>query len=183
MLHPDTIIEMIKQDKPVPEEYQQFVTSSSAYCHGGQGHTTLQVKDTELDTTLLYKAWEDEMTRVELTMLSYSTPDRPIEPYSVRGLPLQESVEMASIVLTPENPDHSPYYSGHKWQAVGRAQERIFAVGLYFYDVENIAWLRLMFRDPVGGKEFNDSHELKKFSSVLEDVNEDAHGCKYTQEV
>ncbi|KAJ2816956.1 hypothetical protein FBU31_006395, partial [Coemansia sp. 'formosensis'] len=71
MLHPDTIIEMIKQDKPVPEEYQQFVTSSSAYCHGGQGHTTLQVKDTELDTTLLYKAWEDEMARVKPIRLPY----------------------------------------------------------------------------------------------------------------
>ncbi|KAJ2817487.1 hypothetical protein GGI24_005382 [Coemansia furcata] len=90
---------------------------------------------------------------------------------------------MASIVLTPENPDHSPCYSGHKWHAVGRAQERIFAVGLYFYDVENIVWSRLMFRDPVAGKVFNDSHELRKFSSVLEDVNEDAHGCGYTQEV
>ncbi|KAJ2058735.1 hypothetical protein GGI17_004841 [Coemansia sp. S146] len=179
MLHPDALIEMVKQDKPVPEEYQQFVTTSSAYCYGGQGNSTLRVKDMELDMTALYKAWEATMARVRPATLPFSTPDRPIEPYIVRGLPLQASVEMVSIFLTPEN----SRISEQRWQAVGRAEERIFAVGLYFYDVENFSRAPIKFRDPVVGKVFNDSHEMQKFCSSFKVYGDETRESEYSQEV
>ncbi|KAJ2427433.1 hypothetical protein GGF41_001691 [Coemansia sp. RSA 2531] len=51
---------------------------------------------------------------------------------------------MATIALTPDNPNRPE----SEWQAEGREEEAISAVCLYFYDVENVANARLMFRDP-----------------------------------
>ncbi|KAJ2621992.1 hypothetical protein GGF44_005416 [Coemansia sp. RSA 1694] len=94
----------------------------------------------------------------------------------MRGLPLQASVEMASFYLTPEN----PVLPEGEWQAVARSEERIFAVGLYFYDVENIASPKLKFRDPVASHTFSHANGLKDFcrSHVVELEHEDEH-CTY----
>ncbi|KAJ2246474.1 hypothetical protein GGI13_005421 [Coemansia sp. RSA 455] len=179
MLRPDVIIEMVKQDKPIPEEYQQFVTTSSAYCYGGQGNTTLKVKDTELDMTALNRAWKATMARIRPAILPFGTPERLIEPYSVRGLTLQASVDVVSIFLTPKK----ARLSEQRWQAVGGAGERVFAIGLYFYDVENISRAPIKFREPVSGKVFNDSYEMQKFCSAFK-VNGDAtRESEYSQEV
>ncbi|KAJ2840529.1 hypothetical protein FBU31_000340 [Coemansia sp. 'formosensis'] len=77
----------------------------------------------------------------------------------MRNLPLQASVEMFNINLTPENPNSLEGV----WQAVGRAEERIFATGLYFYDVENVASAELMFRDPVSKRQFYSWEEKEDF--------------------
>ncbi|KAJ2073590.1 hypothetical protein GGI13_000810 [Coemansia sp. RSA 455] len=179
MLHPDEVIGLLGLGKPVPEGYQRFVTTSYDYCHTSQNGRIANVNGTSLDTTALKSAWAKALKYTEPEPLPFSPSGRPIVPYSMRGLSLQASVEMASIDLTPDNPSCA---SG-KWQAVGRCFERIFAVCLYFYDVENIASAELMFRDPVEGKLFKSVEEKEEFyrSHIVE--NGFMYGCRYSQEV
>ncbi|KAJ2804017.1 hypothetical protein H4S07_004327 [Coemansia furcata] len=97
----------------------------------------------------------------------------------MREMPLQTSVEMININLTPENPTHPE----GEWQAVGRAEERIFAVGLYFYDVENIAAARLKFRDPVWRKNFFNPEDHRDFCKAHDVKTDLGSSCIYSQEV
>ncbi|KAJ2831221.1 hypothetical protein GGI24_001643 [Coemansia furcata] len=86
---------------------------------------------------------------------------------------------MININLTPENPTHPE----GEWQAVGRAEERIFAVGLYFYDVENIADARLKFRDPVWRKNFFNPEDHRDFCKAHDVKTDLGSSCIYSQEV
>ncbi|KAJ2826948.1 hypothetical protein GGI24_002779 [Coemansia furcata] len=165
------------QDGDLPEEYQKYLrTISSVY----------SIRDeVSLDMEALYEAYEEAEIYTEPIPKPFSPTKRPQRPYSLRGMPLQASVEMASIKLTPENPTHTE----GEWQAVGRAEERIFAIGLYFYDVENIASAKLKFRDPVAPIIVRLEEGLKDFcrSHVVEEGDEYdltiRYQCLYTQEV
>ncbi|KAJ2862634.1 hypothetical protein GGH94_004151 [Coemansia aciculifera] len=127
----------------------------------------------------LPSGWIEKMPYIEPVPFSFSPSDRPTKPYSMRGMPLQASVEISSINLTPENPAHPE----GGWQAVGSAEERVFAVGLYFYDVENIASLKLKFRDPVGARKIVNMGAKLEFC-IAHNIDEDyGDGCLYTQEV
>lgn len=121
------------------------MTTSYNYFHIDQNGKIVNVNGIPLDTTALHSAWAKTLKYTEPEPLPFSPSSRPIVPYSMRGLSLQASVETTSTKLTPDNPSCAS--SG--WQAVGRCVERIFAVCLYFYDIENIASAELMFRDPV----------------------------------
>ncbi|KAJ2881638.1 hypothetical protein H4R27_003958 [Coemansia aciculifera] len=179
MLHPDEVIHQLSLGKSVPEGYQRFVTTSYDYCHTSQNGKIVNVNGTPLDTTALHSAWALALKYTEPEPLPFSPSSRPIVPYSMRGLSLQASVEISSINLTPDNPSSA---SG-EWQAVGRCVERIFAVCLYFYDVENISSAELMFRDPVEERLFKSMEEKEEFyqSHIVE--NGFMYGCRYSQEV
>ncbi|KAJ2117322.1 hypothetical protein IW146_000849 [Coemansia sp. RSA 922] len=127
----------------------------------------------------LPSGWIEKMPYIEPVPGPFSSSDRPIKPYSMRGMPLQASVEIASINLTPENPVHTE----GEWQAVGRAEERVFAVALYFYNVDNIASPKLKFREPVGERNIVNMGAKLEFC-ILHNIDEDyGNGCLYTQEV
>ncbi|KAJ2687612.1 hypothetical protein IWW39_002794 [Coemansia spiralis] len=132
-----------------------------------------------LEERPLPSGWIKKMPYIEPVPLSFSPSDRPVKPYSMHGMPLQASAEMASISLTPESPTHP----GKEWQAVGRFEERVFAVGLYFYDVENVASPRLEFRDPVGKRNIINMGAKLEFC-LAHDIDLDyGNGCLYSQEV
>ncbi|KAJ2110985.1 hypothetical protein IW146_005670 [Coemansia sp. RSA 922] len=144
-LHPHDVIQMVEKGEPLAEKYHKFVTTSDSYCYGGKWNETLVVNGIELDTSALFDEWAKIQPRKSsASALPFSPLYRPTVPYSMRGLPLQASVEMATIALTPDNPNRPE----SEWQAEGREEEAISAVCLYFYDVENVANARLMFRDP-----------------------------------
>ncbi|KAJ2058274.1 hypothetical protein GGI17_005142 [Coemansia sp. S146] len=127
----------------------------------------------------LPSGWIEKMPYIEPVPESFCPSDRPIKPYSMRGLPLQATVEMSSINFTPKNSAHPE----GGWQTVGRADERIFAVGLYFYDVENIASPKLKFRDPVGARKIVNMGAKLEFC-IAHNIDKDyGDGCLYTQEV
>ncbi|KAJ2871989.1 hypothetical protein GGH93_004396, partial [Coemansia aciculifera] len=158
-LHPHDIIQMVEKGEPLPEKYHKFVTTSDSYYYGGKWNDTLVVNSVELDTSALFAEWEKTQPRSKSSPLALALPFsplyRPTVPYSMRGLPLQASVEMATTILTPDNPNRAE----GEWQAVGRDNEAISAVCFYFYDVENIANARIMFRDP---KKENTSHNFEQ---------------------
>ncbi|KAJ1670790.1 hypothetical protein GGF38_001274, partial [Coemansia sp. RSA 25] len=148
-LHPHDILEMVQQGQPLPDELQKFVTTSDSYCYGRKWNDTLVVNGVELDTSALFDEWAKATPNAKASSaLAFSPLYRPTKPYSMRGLPLQASVEVATINLTPDNPIRME----GEWRAVCRENEGIFAAGYYFYDVENIANARLMFQDHAAKK-------------------------------
>ncbi|KAJ2060356.1 hypothetical protein GGI17_003805 [Coemansia sp. S146] len=179
MADPEDICSMFEKGDMLPEECQEYLYTVKVW------HGKTSTQEIRLDMDGLFRASNESEIYTEPTPKRFYPIDRPIKPYSMRGLPLQASVEMASINLTPETPMHPE----GEWQAVGRAEERVFAVGLYFYDVENIASPKLRFRDPVttprfthwnGYNDFCRSHDVEEASPY------DRYGTYeryYTQEV
>ncbi|KAK6096815.1 hypothetical protein MT418_003635 [Batrachochytrium dendrobatidis] len=64
------------------------------------------------------------------------------KPVSLRGRNLQVIVKLTNIQLTPSKPK----YDKGNWHNEGPINESIAAIGLYYYDVENITTPKLDFR-------------------------------------
>ncbi|KAJ1669786.1 hypothetical protein GGF38_001987 [Coemansia sp. RSA 25] len=174
MLDPEQVRDMVYNEEEIPKEYQKYIVPYRPKYGETMGNDAEET--VHLDIKALYDDYEESEIYTEPAPSLFSPADRPLKPYSMRGLPLQASVEMASFYLTPEN----PVLPEGEWQAVARSEERIFAVGLYFYDVENIASPKLKFRDPVASHTFSHANGLKDFcrSHVVELEHEDEH-CTY----
>ncbi|KAJ2693466.1 hypothetical protein H4218_006021, partial [Coemansia sp. IMI 209128] len=54
-------------------------------------------------------------------------------------------IKISNIELTPE----SCVYDSKDWQVETMANERIIAIGIYYYDMENIAESRIQFREKI----------------------------------
>ncbi|KAJ2745106.1 hypothetical protein GGI20_002439 [Coemansia sp. BCRC 34301] len=187
MLHLVYICNLAREGAPIPKEYHKFIVNNAAYCKGKNSNKIRETNGIEIDITKLVDEYEDAEEYNEPPPKPFGPSDRPLKPYSMRGLPLQASVDMTSIDLMPENPAHPE----GEWQAVGRAEERIFAVGIYFYDVENIASPKLKFRDPVWQRMFDHPSDYRYFC-FAHDAEElgggeadqyPGDGCDYTREV
>ncbi|KAJ2030800.1 hypothetical protein H4S03_006897 [Coemansia sp. S3946] len=170
MLSPEELIELVGEGGQVPEEYLKFVSAYS--------ETPVKV-GTIVDENAMLQAYVKAMTYTEPAPLPFSGSGRPTTPYSVRGLTLQASVEMRNINLGPEKPVHPE----GEWTFVGRNKERIFAVGLYFYDVQNIASAKLMFRDQVGGDHFDSQDDIYEFYATHDVEVSSTRACLYSQPV
>ncbi|KAJ2401839.1 hypothetical protein GGI23_001127 [Coemansia sp. RSA 2559] len=90
-----------------------------------------------------HERWMDGRQFVHPQPEPFVAPDRPTEPYRLRGRNLQAIFKMSNIELTPENPE----YEGGSWHVEAMANERIIATGIYYYDVENITESSLAFRE------------------------------------
>ncbi|KAJ2040104.1 hypothetical protein GGI03_002681 [Coemansia sp. RSA 2337] len=172
MTDPQAVYNMF-HDGALPEKYQKYLYKEKTWDGKTRGEEIC------LDMEALYEAYEKAEIYTEPVPEPFHPTDRPIKPYSMQGLPLQASVEMAGIDLTPENPTHP----ASVWQAMGRAEERVFAVGVYFYDVENIANLKLKFRDPVTTNTFSYMDALDDFrrSHVIVEEEENYYNATYQQ--
>ncbi|KAJ1825254.1 hypothetical protein LPJ60_000095 [Coemansia sp. RSA 2675] len=160
----DEVTSLLFSGETLPKEFYRFVTTSSAYHPNGRGNSTTISRGVPFDADAYSEAWEAALEYNELAPEPFCPSERPLVPLSMRGLPLQASVEMFNINLTPENPKSV----GGQWQTVGRSTERIFAVGLYFYDVENVDSAKLMFREPVSGSEYYHPDHLIDFRSAYD---------------
>ncbi|KAJ8324245.1 hypothetical protein O5D80_007439 [Batrachochytrium dendrobatidis] len=78
------------------------------------------------------------------------------KPVSLRGRNLQVIVKLTNIQLTPSKPK----YKKKNWHNEGPINESIAAIGLYYYDVENITTPKLDFRVAV------DCFERRKASDM-----------------
>ncbi|KAJ2834301.1 hypothetical protein GGI24_000451 [Coemansia furcata] len=173
MLGSRDLYRMLDNGEEIPEEYQKYLKTSTWIF----ANTTKE--QTYVDSGYFDEEYAEAEIYTEPVPDLFCPPDRPLKPYSMREMPLQTSVEMININLTPENPAHPE----GEWQAVGRAEERIFAVGLYFYDVENISSAKLKFRDPVWRGSFNGLEDYYDFCKAHDIEIELYYGCHYTQEV
>ncbi|KIO28457.1 hypothetical protein M407DRAFT_22352 [Tulasnella calospora MUT 4182] len=81
--------------------------------------------------------------------------------YSTQGRKLQVFLQMATVHLTPENPE----FPGGSWVIQGRANERIISTSTYYYDEDNLTDGKLEFRAPVSlgssVRERNDAEGIK----------------------
>ncbi|KAJ2861084.1 hypothetical protein GGH94_005121 [Coemansia aciculifera] len=170
MLRPDELTELVWKGNQIREEYLKFTIA-----HNEQ---PLNI-GTIIDENAMLQAYIKTMPYAEPEPLPFSASDRPIAPYSVRGLTLQASEEIFNINLEPEKPAHPE----GEWTFVGRKEERIFAVGLYFYDVQNIASANLMFRDQVGGDHFDSQDDMQEFCATHDVDDSSTWACLYSQPV
>ncbi|TFK53677.1 hypothetical protein OE88DRAFT_1626555 [Heliocybe sulcata] len=72
------------------------------------------------------------------------TPPDPKEQVSLtlKGRKIQVIVKMANITLTPEVPE----YAGGSWHVEGMDNEKIVAIGIYYYDSSNVTESKISFR-------------------------------------
>ncbi|MFE1345774.1 DUF4246 domain-containing protein [Streptomyces sp. NPDC058757] len=90
-------------------------------------------------------------------------PDAPVftapEPLAasdrvdLRGRRLQVVVKLATIHLTPDDPE----YAGGSWHVEGMLNERIVSTGIYYWDGENTTESRLGFRAALDDPEYEQS--------------------------
>ncbi|MCX5388885.1 DUF4246 domain-containing protein [Streptomyces sp. NBC_00094] len=115
--------------------------------------------------------WWDNRRPVIPDAPAFTPPEPPDASARVdlRGRRLQVIVKLATIHLTPEDPE----YPGGSWHVEGMMNERIVSTGMYYWDSENITESRLGFRaaldDPA--YEQNDDNGLREVYGL---ENEDA---------
>ncbi|KAI7827737.1 hypothetical protein BX661DRAFT_143294 [Kickxella alabastrina] len=92
-----------------------------------------------------FDAWQARHQFIEPQPEPFELPERPQIPFSLRGRQLQAVVRMTNIDLTPE----TPVYNDDRWRLEAISQERIVAIGVCCYDVDNITDMHLEFRELV----------------------------------
>ncbi|KAJ2830074.1 hypothetical protein FBU31_002562, partial [Coemansia sp. 'formosensis'] len=111
----------------------------------------------------------------------FVVPERPDNPYSLRGRRLQAIVRMANIEL----PSKKYVYGGKGWSMAGLDNERIIATGIFFYDVVNIAQCSLEFREPLNAHHTaindNEHHAIQFAYGIDEDLL--GKKARFSQEV
>ncbi|OAJ38572.1 hypothetical protein BDEG_22480 [Batrachochytrium dendrobatidis JEL423] len=78
------------------------------------------------------------------------------KPVSLRGRNLQVIVKLTNIQLTPSKPK----YDKGNWHIEGPINESIAAIGLYYYDVENITTPKLDYRVAVDRFEYQIASDM-----------------------
>ncbi|KAJ2490269.1 hypothetical protein IWW37_003301 [Coemansia sp. RSA 2050] len=97
-----------------------------------------------------FEQWRGKAKFVHPQPGPFAAPERPANPYKLRGGRLQVIVKMTNVELMPEN----PIYGGEPWSMAGLDNERIIATGIFFYDVANIADSSLRFREAISGLKY-----------------------------
>ncbi|KAJ2443146.1 hypothetical protein GGF42_006735 [Coemansia sp. RSA 2424] len=107
------------------------------------------------------QAWKEDASYVDPQPKPFAVPERPISPYSLCGRRMQAIVKMSNIELTSKNPN----YGGKGWSLAGLGNEHIIAMGIFFYDVTNIAESSLQFREALnakhGASDANEYHAIR----------------------
>lgn len=91
-----------------------------------------------------YEAWWENRRPIVPDAPAFSPPALPDASARVdlRGRRLQVIVKLATVHLTPDQPE----YPGGSWHVEGMLNERIVSTGIYYWDSENITESRLGFR-------------------------------------
>ncbi|MFJ8045467.1 DUF4246 domain-containing protein [Kitasatospora sp. NPDC096147] len=90
-----------------------------------------------------YEAWIENRSPKVPDAPEFSPPALPdAARVRLRGRGLQVIVKLATIHLTPDQPE----YAGGSWHVEGMLNERIVSTGIYYWDSENVTGSRLGFR-------------------------------------
>ncbi|GGW98662.1 hypothetical protein GCM10010297_20580 [Streptomyces malachitofuscus] len=111
--------------------------------------------------TALDDWWENRRPTVP-DAPEFTSPELPegAARVDLRGRGLQVIVKLATIRLTPEQPE----YPGGSWHVEGMLNERIVSTGIYYWDSENITESRLAFRVALDDPDYeqNDENGLRE---------------------
>ncbi|MFE2925013.1 DUF4246 domain-containing protein [Streptomyces goshikiensis] len=106
--------------------------------------------------------WWENRSPVVPDAPDFTPPERPgaSDRVDLRGRRLQVIVKLATIHLTPEQPE----YAGGSWHVEGMVNERIVSTGIYYWDSENITESQLSFRAALDDPEYeqNDDNGLRE---------------------
>ncbi|MEV7617337.1 DUF4246 domain-containing protein [Streptomyces sp. NPDC089799] len=104
-----------------------------------------------------HEAWWENRRPVVPDAPDFTAPEVPEAAARVdlRGRRLQVIVKLATIHLTPEDPE----YAGGSWHVEGMLNERIVSTGLYYWDSENITESRLGFRAALDDPSYEQSDD------------------------
>ncbi|KAJ2538959.1 hypothetical protein EV175_006399, partial [Coemansia sp. RSA 1933] len=105
--------------------------------------------DSDADDDEVWDAFREGITYTEPVPAPFVKPDRPLTPYSLRGEKLQVVVEMQNIQLTPDEPKAD----SSEWINSGIPTDKIVALSIWCYDVDNAAVSDIVFLDSVGDGE------------------------------
>ena len=72
----------------------------------------------------------------------FSPPEKPTNPFDLRGRNVQAIIKFADIILTRKNSK----YKGGNWHVEGMENENIISTGIYYFKSENITESSLHFR-------------------------------------
>ncbi|MEU9595021.1 DUF4246 domain-containing protein [Streptomyces sp. NPDC048219] len=102
-------------------------------------------------------AWWENRRPVVPDAPDFTPPELPGETDRVvlRGRRLQVIVKLATIHLTPDEPE----YPGGSWHVEGMLNERIVSTALYYWDSENITESRLSFRTALDDPDYEQSDD------------------------
>ncbi|MFE5396112.1 DUF4246 domain-containing protein [Streptomyces sp. NPDC056568] len=107
-------------------------------------------------------AWWENRRPVVPDAPAFTAPEPPDEDarVSLRGRRLQVIVKLATVHLTPDQPE----YAGGSWHVEGMLNERIVSTGIYYWDSENITESRLGFRSALDDPNYeqNDDNGLRE---------------------
>ncbi|KAG8979674.1 hypothetical protein FRB90_008017, partial [Tulasnella sp. 427] len=104
--------------------------------------------------------WDKVLTDLHL---SNERQTNRVAKYSTQGRRLQIYVRVSGIEMTPENPE----YTASPWTVVGRANERVVASGVYYYDSDNATEPGIEFRMPVSvGSTLREPADLERFKET-----------------
>ncbi|MFJ5631364.1 DUF4246 domain-containing protein [Streptomyces goshikiensis] len=106
--------------------------------------------------------WWENRSPVVPDAPDFTPPERPgaSDRVDLRGRRLQVIVKLATIHLTPDQPE----YAGGSWHVEGMVNERIVSTGIYYWDSENITESQLSFRAALDDPEYeqNDDNGLRE---------------------
>ncbi|MFI5638782.1 DUF4246 domain-containing protein [Streptomyces goshikiensis] len=106
--------------------------------------------------------WWENRSPVIPDAPDFTPPERPgaSDRVDLRGRRLQVIVKLATIHLTPDQPE----YPGGSWHVEGMVNERIVSTGIYYWDSENITESQLSFRAALDDPEYeqNDENGLRE---------------------
>ncbi|MHC3393102.1 DUF4246 domain-containing protein [Streptomyces lavendulocolor] len=111
---------------------------------------------------LAHDDWWENRRPVVPDAPAFTPPEPPDASARVdlRGRRLQVIVKLATVHLTPDQPE----YPGGSWHVEGMLNERIVSTGIYYWDSENITESRLSFRAALDDPEYeqNDDNGLRE---------------------
>ncbi|OAJ40971.1 hypothetical protein BDEG_24642 [Batrachochytrium dendrobatidis JEL423] len=145
-------------DNGIPDNvYTRLMTNVSDIEHGSNHNTGQMVHnliDASMDmnhqgiqTMVVWKSDTQVIRPVYVPTLPehFEPKYESAKPVSLRGRNLQVIVKLTNIQLTPSKPK----YDKGNWHIEGPINESIAAIGLYYYDVENITTPKLDYRAAV----------------------------------
>ncbi|KAH6854748.1 hypothetical protein B0I37DRAFT_362937 [Chaetomium sp. MPI-CAGE-AT-0009] len=180
---PQSIAEMLDREETAnPSEELPVQTEPSNNGSKSAGEPAYEDLDDDEEYQELVERWYEVREPVQIRPPAFSTSrvDYAVEPTKTlremfKDTGLQIIVKMASIELTPENPEFSP----GGWHIEGQMNEHIVGTVLYYLDSENITDSHLDFRTFTTSYQQDDFEVGQGSFGWMESIYGASLGCGY----
>lgn len=142
----ENVLTDLRHPRPLRIEADPYgwYDSEPEYPHQGSYSDNAAYMDARAAWDEAYEDWLENRHPIVPDAPAFTAPALPDASARVdlRGRRLQVIVKLATVHLTPDNPE----YPGGSWHVEGMLNERIVSTGVYYWDSENITESRLGFR-------------------------------------